>query len=199
MNFPVLTEPLPFQYSPSHSLLFPTPSTLWCTHFASFEPFGRKATAKRFFRPRRIPRVQLRPARRVGRYVGAPTVRCSPFGQVTGPRPRATAGFIKVVSWAAWTFLTLSILLELISRVRGIRVPHMPGLRLPQSAARTLVSAAMLAFIAVPMSGQGAPVAAAAPVPAAMAPAVISTPTPAGGHNQTSSTSTTGHSTSLLT
>src|SRR5665811_2628524 len=70
MNFPVLTEPLPFQYSPSHSLLFPTPSTLWCTHFASFEPFGRKATAKRFFRPRRIPRVQLRPARRVGRYVG---------------------------------------------------------------------------------------------------------------------------------
>jgi nucleoid-associated protein YgaU len=107
-------------------------------------------------------------------------------------------GFIKVVAWAAWAFLTLSILLELLSRVRGIRVPTMPGLRLPQSAARALVSAAMLAFIAVPMSGQGAPVAAAAPVPAAMAPAVISAPTPAGGHNQTSSTSTTGHSTPLL-
>ncbi|HEY8822212.1 MAG TPA: hypothetical protein VIM49_09755, partial [Dermatophilaceae bacterium] len=41
-------------------------------------------------------------------------------------------GFIKVVAWAAWAFLTLSILLELISRVRGIRVPRMPGLRLPQ-------------------------------------------------------------------
>jgi nucleoid-associated protein YgaU len=105
--------------------------------------------------------------------------------------------FIKVVAWAAWAFLTLSILLELISRVRGIPVPHMPGLRLPQSAARALVSAAMLAFIAVPISGQGAPAAAAAPVPAAMAPAVISAPTPAGGHNQTSSTSSTGHFTPL--
>ena len=108
-------------------------------------------------------------------------------------------GFIKVVAWAAWAFLTLSILLELISRVRGIPVPHMPGLRLPQSAARTLVSTAMLAFIAVPMSGQGAPVAAAAPVPAAMAPAVISAPIPAGGHNQTTHTSSTGHSTALPT
>jgi len=108
-------------------------------------------------------------------------------------------GFIKLTAWAAWAFLTLSILLELISRVRGIPVPHMPGLRLPQSAARTLVSTAMLAFIAVPMSGQGAPVAAAAPVPAAMAPAVISAPIPAGGHNQTTHTSSTGHSTALPT
>jgi nucleoid-associated protein YgaU len=104
-------------------------------------------------------------------------------------------GFIKVVAWAAWTFLTLSILLELISRVGGIRVPHMPGLRLPQSAARALVSTAMLAFIAVPMSGQGAPVAAAAPVPVAMAPAVISTTAPADSHTQARSTFTTGHST----
>jgi nucleoid-associated protein YgaU len=107
--------------------------------------------------------------------------------------------FIKVVAWVAWVFLTLSILLELVSRVRGIPVPHMPGLRLPQSAARALVSAAMLAFIAVPMSGQGAPVAAAAPVPAAMAPAVISMPNPTGAHNQTIRTSRTGHSTALLT
>ena len=106
-------------------------------------------------------------------------------------------GFIKLVAWAAWAFLTLSILLEVVSRVRGIRVPHMPGLRMPQSAARTLVRTAMLAFIAVPMSGQGAPVAAAAPVPAAMAPAVISAPIPAGGHNQTIRTSSTGHSTAL--
>jgi nucleoid-associated protein YgaU len=104
-------------------------------------------------------------------------------------------GFIKVVAWAAWASLTLSILLELISRVRGIRAPRMPGLRLPQSAARGLVSTAILLFIAVPMSTHGAPVAAAAPIPAAMAPAVISTPNPAGGHNQRISTSATGHST----
>jgi nucleoid-associated protein YgaU len=107
-------------------------------------------------------------------------------------------GFVKLAAWAAWAFLTLSILLEVISRVRGIPVPHMPGLRLPQSAARTLVSTAMLAFIAVPMSGQGAPVAAAAPVPAAMAPAVIATPNPAGAQNQAIRTSSTGHSTALL-
>jgi len=66
-------------------------------------------------------------------------------------------GFIKVVAWAAWAFLTLSILLELISRVRGIRVPRMPGLRLPQSAARALVSTAMLLFIAAPISVQTVP------------------------------------------
>ena len=104
-------------------------------------------------------------------------------------------GFIKVVAWAAWASLTLSIFLELISRVRGIRAPRMPGLRLPQSAARGLVSTSILLFIAVPISTHGAPVAAAAPVPAAMAPAVISTPNPAGGHNQRISTPTAGHST----
>jgi nucleoid-associated protein YgaU len=106
-------------------------------------------------------------------------------------------GFIKLAAWAAWAFLTLSILLELISLVRGIPVPRLPGFRLPQSAALTLVSTAMLAFIAVPMSGQGTPVAAAAPMPTAMAPAVISTPIPAGGHNQPIRTSTTAHSTAL--
>ena len=108
-------------------------------------------------------------------------------------------GFIRLAAWAAWAFLTVSILLEVISRVRGIPVPHLPGLNLPQSAARTLVSTAMLAFIAVPMSGQGAPVAAAAPVPAAMAPAIISTPKPASGHNQSIRTSSTGHPTAVLT
>ncbi|NMM22346.1 MAG: LysM peptidoglycan-binding domain-containing protein, partial [Phycicoccus sp.] len=105
-------------------------------------------------------------------------------------------GFIKVLAWAAWAFLTLSISLELISRVRGIRVPRMPGLRLPQAAARALVSTAMLLFIAAPMSVQGAPPAAAVPAPTAMAPAVISTPNLAGGHNQTISTSTAGPSAS---
>jgi LysM repeat protein len=104
--------------------------------------------------------------------------------------------FIKVVAWAAWACLTLSILVELISRVRGIQVPRMPGLRLPQSAARGLVSTAMLLFIAAPMSVPVAPPAAAAPVAAAMAPAVISAPNLAGGHNQTISTSTAGHSAS---
>lgn len=71
-------------------------------------------------------------------------------------------GFIKVVAWAVWACLTLSILVELISWVRGIRMPRMPGLRLPQSAAPGLVSTAMMLFIAAPMSVPAAPSADAA-------------------------------------
>ena len=97
-------------------------------------------------------------------------------------------GFIKIVAWTAWAFLAISIAAELISRVRGIRVPPLPGLGLPQSAVRGLVSTAMLLFIALPISAQGAPVAVAAPVPTAMGPAFAPTPHPDGGQNQTSST-----------
>jgi nucleoid-associated protein YgaU len=102
-------------------------------------------------------------------------------------------GFIKVAAWAAWTFLTGSIILELSFRVRGIRVPSLPGIKVPQSAARALVGTAMLLFIAAPLAARVTPVAAVAPIPAAMAPAVVSAPIPAVGHNQTSSTPTTGH------
>jgi len=102
-------------------------------------------------------------------------------------------GFIKVAAWAAWMFLTITIILELIFRVRGMRVPSLPGIKVPQSAARALVGTAMLLFIAAPLAVRVAPVAAAAPIPAAMAPALISAPIPAVGHNQTSSTSKTGH------
>jgi len=103
-------------------------------------------------------------------------------------------GFIKVVAWAAWAFLTLSILLELISRVRGIRVPRMPGLRLPQSAARGLVSTAMLLFIAAPMSVQGAPPAAAAPIPTVASRALTPDDHPRTLQNQTRKSPTSGHS-----
>ena len=105
-------------------------------------------------------------------------------------------GFIKVVAWAAWAFLTLSILLELISRLRGIRVPRMPGLRLPQSAARGLVSTAMLLFIAAPMSVPVAPPAAAAPVPTVASRALTPDDHPRALQNQTSKSPTSGHSAS---
>lgn len=83
---------------------------------------------------------------------------------------------IKVVAWASWAFLTLSILLEVLSRVRGVRAPRLPGLRLPQNAARGLVGTAMMLFVAIP----GAGVANAAPAtPVAATSSVTATANPA--------------------
>nr|WP_216645524.1 LysM peptidoglycan-binding domain-containing protein [Isoptericola halotolerans] len=70
-------------------------------------------------------------------------------------------GLIKVVAWLAWAFLTVSLLVEILSRLRGVRVPRLPGLRWPQTAARGLVGAAILLFVAVPSVN----VAHAAPAP----------------------------------
>ena len=76
---------------------------------------------------------------------------------------------IKLVAWASWGFLTLSILLEVLARLRGVRAPRLPGLRLPQNAARGLVGTAIMLFVAIPAAGvanaaPAAPVAATASV-----------------------------------
>lgn len=82
---------------------------------------------------------------------------------------------VKVVAWVAWAFMTLSILLEVASRVRGIRAPRLPGLRMPQKAARGLVSTAMMLFVAVPLGAGAANAAdiATAPAPAIAAPVAV--------------------------
>ena len=84
-------------------------------------------------------------------------------------------GLVTWVAWIAWAVLTVSVLLEVASRLRGVRAPHLPGLSLPQGAAAQLVTAAALLFVAVP-AGTGAAPAAAAPPPgttlAVTAPAV---------------------------
>lgn len=85
---------------------------------------------------------------------------------------------IKVVSWLAWLFLTVSILVEVVSQLRGVRAPRLPGLQVPQAAARGLVAAAILLFV-------GAPVLALVPGPAHASPAASST-----GGSQTTSPST---------
>ena len=54
---------------------------------------------------------------------------------------------ITVIAWVAWAVLAVSILLELLGRLRGLRAPHLPGLSLPQGAARQLVTAAALLFV----------------------------------------------------
>lgn len=71
---------------------------------------------------------------------------------------------ITVVGWAAWIFLAGSILLEIASRLRGVQAPRLPGLSLPQTTARGLISTALLLFVAVPAS---APPAQAWAIPTA--------------------------------
>jgi hypothetical protein len=55
---------------------------------------------------------------------------------------------ISLIAWMAWLILAGSILIEATSRLRGITTPALPGLRLPQLAARSLVTAALLLFAA---------------------------------------------------
>ena len=88
-------------------------------------------------------------------------------------------GLIKIVAWASWGFLTLSILLEVLARLRGVRVPRLPGLRLPQNAARGLVGAAMTLFVAIPTAGiaNAAPAATVTATVASAAPAEAVPPT----------------------
>lgn len=85
---------------------------------------------------------------------------------------------VKVAAWASWLFLTFSLIVETIARLRGVRAPRLRGLALPQGAARGLVSMATMLFIAVPL---GANAAQASPPPAAitatLAPVQVSVPT----------------------
>ncbi|GAA5122546.1 hypothetical protein GCM10023339_41120 [Alloalcanivorax gelatiniphagus] len=58
---------------------------------------------------------------------------------------------LEVVAWTAWAVMTLSLLLELAAQLRGVRPPRLPGLALPQSAARVLIATAALLFITTPL------------------------------------------------
>jgi LysM repeat protein len=57
---------------------------------------------------------------------------------------------IILIAWTVWLTLAGSILIEATSRLRGITTPALPGLRLPQLAARSLVTAALLLFATTP-------------------------------------------------
>jgi LysM repeat protein len=54
------------------------------------------------------------------------------------------------VCWIAWAVFTCQLIASIVSQVRGIRTPRLPGLAVPQLAADRLVTAAALLFIAVP-------------------------------------------------
>ncbi|MGF0118781.1 LysM peptidoglycan-binding domain-containing protein [Promicromonospora sp. Marseille-Q5078] len=99
---------------------------------------------------------------------------------------------LKVIAWLAWAFLTLSLLVEIVAKLRGVRAPHMRGLQVPQSAARGLVSAAVMLFVAIPAAnvanaapasagpGNGAPVVATQSVDQPTTAARVTTAAPAG-------------------
>ncbi|WP_121831157.1 LysM peptidoglycan-binding domain-containing protein [Streptomyces sp. S1] len=59
------------------------------------------------------------------------------------------AGFMLAlcaIGWTAWASFTLSVLLEIPAQLRGRRAPSLPGLRLSQRAAGTLVSGILVAI-----------------------------------------------------
>jgi len=43
---------------------------------------------------------------------------------------------VKVIAWAAWLFLTGSIAVEILARVRRVKVPRLPGLHVPRCPRR---------------------------------------------------------------
>ena len=91
-----------------------------------------------------------------------------------------TLRVLAVVAWGGWAFLTLTIALDVWARLRRMRAPTLPGLALPQSAAHTLVGAAVLLFAAAPTLAPTTP-AAAAPPPAATAQPWHATTDPVAG------------------
>ena len=54
------------------------------------------------------------------------------------------------VCWIAWAVFTCQLIASIVSQVRGIRTPRLPGLAVPQLAADRLVAAAALLFVAIP-------------------------------------------------
>ncbi|MER7070658.1 LysM peptidoglycan-binding domain-containing protein [Terrabacter sp. NPDC000476] len=100
-------------------------------------------------------------------------------------------GVLTIVGWAVWPFVAGSIVLEVISRLRGVRAPRLPGLALPQVAARNLVSAALLLFITAPVGAQPAKAATIARSPSVVAAAVE---IPAGAYPHSNGRPQVGHS-----
>lgn len=72
---------------------------------------------------------------------------------------------ILIVGVAAWAVLAVAILVEIVNRLRGVRVPELRGLGIPQAIARGLVAAAVGAWLATNTVTTGTLHAAANPGP----------------------------------
>ncbi len=80
------------------------------------------------------------------------------------------------VCWIAWAVFTCQLIASIVSQVRGIRTPRLPGLAVPQLAADRLVAAAALLFVAVPAVGAVLPqprAQAAVAAPSAAVPETV--------------------------
>lgn len=82
---------------------------------------------------------------------------------------------VSVAAWMAWIVVAVSVVVEVVARMRGMPAPSLPGLGLPQHGASQLVAVAALLFIATPMVSLAVP---PAPVHAAAAAPVPHTPDP---------------------
>ena len=67
---------------------------------------------------------------------------------------------IKILAWAVWVVLTLTVAVEVIARARRIPPPSLRGLGRPQLAIRDLVAAAVLLFVAAPAVSHVTPASA---------------------------------------
>jgi nucleoid-associated protein YgaU len=77
---------------------------------------------------------------------------------------------VAVAGWMAWIVVAVSVVVEVVARMRGLPAPSLPGLGLPQHGVSQLVAVAALLFIATPTVSLAVPhapvhAAAAAPVP----------------------------------
>lgn len=68
----------------------------------------------------------------------------------------------RLVAWAAWLVLTAVLVVEIGSRLRGLPVPQLPALTVPQGLARSLVTAAAALFL-VAQPASAAPMSLSAP------------------------------------
>jgi len=103
-----------------------------------------------------------------------PTLGELSWSRLTAPDDGTMAlAVIGAVAWIAWLVFTISVLVDIAARVRGLRTPQIPGLAVPQLAAGRLVGVAALLFVSVPTL-VAAPLVATAP----RAEALSTTPIP---------------------
>ncbi|MBO1756469.1 LysM peptidoglycan-binding domain-containing protein [Allobranchiibius sp. CTAmp26] len=98
-------------------------------------------------------------------HLSVPTVNAVETGLMSPDDGTLALSAIAVIAWAAWAVLSLSILVEITARVRGVRAVRLPGMQLPQSAAQYLVATAMLLFSVSPIAVQPALAGSASSAP----------------------------------
>jgi nucleoid-associated protein YgaU len=64
-------------------------------------------------------------------------------------------GMAAVVAWGAWAIMTVSLVVEAVAALRGVRAPKLPGLSMTQVAAGQLIAVASLLFAGTSMAAPG--------------------------------------------